>query len=165
MSPINFKRYVEFKPGASHMSYKSYYSNQSGSGVAGFHGQQFQSVQVGSGFGSVLKSIFLPILKYLGPKILSTGADVAKDAISGENIVQSLKRRGKEAAQTIAGDAAERATRFALMGKGKRRRTRRKTTNRKRQAISPKLRGSGKRRRVQRKRNTNSKSKISSIFA
>ena len=119
MSRTIYKR-TYLKPNSSQNTFSNYYINQSGSGVSGFQGQRFQSVQVGQGFGSVLKSLFLPILKYLGPKLLTTGVEVAKDAISGERFVPSLKRRGKETAQLIAEDAAERATRFAQTGSGRR---------------------------------------------
>src|SRR5882757_118088 len=100
-------------------SMKSYYYDQAGSGVGGFAGARYQR---GNGWGN----FFMPLLKYLGPKILNTGASIASDAIAGENILDSLKTRGKKFSRDVAHDAAERAERYAQTGKGRRRTKRRK---------------------------------------
>ena len=128
---------------------RSYYYNQAGSGVGGFAGARFQR---GHGWGS----FFMPLLKYLGPKILSTGANIASDAIAGQNVLESLKTRGKKLSRDVAHDAADRVERYAQTGKGKRRRRRRKTTlakpkkNIKR--VTKARRGHKRRRTVNRKR-------------
>ena len=100
--------------------YTNYYVNQAGSGIGGFQGVRFQRGQ--GFFGNIFKSAIMPLLKYLGPKLLKTGASVASDAISGENVLQSLKTHGKSAARDIASDVGERAVRFAQTGRGRKRR-------------------------------------------
>ena len=115
--------------------YIKYYVNQAGTGIGGFEGARFQK---GHGFfGNVFKSAILPLLKYLGPKALSLGADVATDAITGENILSSLKTRGKSTAQNIAGDIGSRVTRFAQTGEGKRRKSKRSTKRKIRKSKNP----------------------------
>src|SRR5260370_36504185 len=101
--------------------YINYYVNQAGSGIGGFQGARFQRGQ--GWFGNLFKNAILPLLKYIGPKIIKTGASVATDAIAGENVLQSLKTHGKSTAKDIAGDVGERAARFVQTGKGKRRRS------------------------------------------
>jgi len=100
--------------------YINYYVNQAGSGIGGFQGARFQRGQ--GFFGNVFKSAILPLLKYIGPKLLSTGVSAATDAIGGENFLDSLKTRGKTTARNIASDAGERAMRFAQTGRGRKRR-------------------------------------------
>lgn len=100
--------------------YTNYYVNQAGSGISGFQGVRFQRGQ--GFFGNIFKSAILPLLKYLGPKILNTGASIASDAIEGENVMSSLKKRGKAAAMQMSGDVANRALKFAQTGKGRKRR-------------------------------------------
>jgi hypothetical protein len=102
--------------------YKSYYSNQAGSGIGGFQGVQFQR---GAGFfGNVFKNAILPLLKYMGKQAINTGAQVAEDAISGQNVLESMKARGKMSARSIASDAAKRMDKFAQTGTGRKRKRR-----------------------------------------
>src|SRR5260370_28178209 len=101
--------------------YINYYVNQAGSGIGGFQGARFQRGQ--GWFGNLFKNAILPILKYIGHKIIKTGASVASDAIAGENVLQALKTHGKDTAKDIAGDVGKRAARFVQTGKGKRRRS------------------------------------------
>ena len=129
--------------------YINYYVNQAGSGIGGFQGARFQRGQ--GFFGNVFKSAILPLLKYFGRKALTTGVDVARDAISGENILDSIKTRGKKTMRNIASDAASRATRFAQTGTGRRGRKRRRTIK---TVASPKKRRTARKRRVRRSRKT-----------
>ena len=103
--------------------YTTYYVNQAGSGIGGFQGARFQRGQ--GFFGNVFKSAIMPLLKYFGKQALSTGVDVARDALEGDNVLNSLKSRGKMAARNIAKDAVNRAERYVQTGKGRRRRRRR----------------------------------------
>ena len=99
--------------------YINYYVNQAGSGIGGFQGVRFQ--RGGGFFGNLFRSTIMPLLKYLGPKILKTGVSVASHAIAGENVLSSLKSHGKEAARDIASDVGDRVTRFAQTGNGRKR--------------------------------------------
>jgi hypothetical protein len=102
--------------------YKNYYSNQAGSGIGGFQGVQFQR---GAGFfGNVFKNAILPLLKYMGKQAINTGAMVAEDALSGQNVLESMKARGKMSARNIASDAAKRMDKFAQTGTGRKRKNR-----------------------------------------
>jgi len=132
--------------------YINYYVNQAGSGIGGFQGARFQRGQ--GFFGNVFKSAILPLLRYLGPKILSSGVSAATDAIGGDNFLESLKTRGKATAQQVASDAGERAMRFAQTGRGKRRR--RVKSRRIMNSVKSQL-GTGRRRK--RKRNIRNASK------
>ena len=137
---------------------KTYYVNQAGSGIGGFAGARFQR---GQGFGS----FFMPLLRYLGPKLLSTGASIASDAISGENILDSLKTRGKKLSRVVAHDAAERAEKYSQTGQGRRRRKKRTTVPKKRaikRVTKPTIKH--KRRRVVKRKTIKSKNPIS-IFS
>jgi len=113
--------YTKFGPPSVHEDhYKNYYVNQAGSGISGYEGTRYQR---GSGFfGNIFRSAILPLLKYLGKKAASTGVQVASDALSGQNVLESLKSRGKEAAGGLVDDAAVRATKFIQTGKGSRKR-------------------------------------------
>ena len=106
-----------------------YYVNQAGSGISSFQGTRFQR---GRGFFSnIFKSAIVPLVKYLGPKVLKTGFDIVSDVSRGEQIVSAVKKRGKRAAQELAEDAAERLHTFAQTGQGgKRRKTTRRTKRR-----------------------------------
>ena len=82
----------------------------------------------------------MPLLKYLGPQAVALGADVATDAISGENVLDSLKSRGKTTARSIASDAGDRAKRFAQTGKGKKRTKRLQSSKRSAKKITKRTR-------------------------
>jgi hypothetical protein len=103
--------------------YLNYYTNQAGSGLSGYDGVRFQ--RRNGFFSNIFRSAILPVMKYLGRNLANTGIKVASDALSGENVLESLKTRGKETAQTIAEDAGNRLTKFAQTGTGRRRRFKR----------------------------------------
>jgi hypothetical protein len=107
----------------------NYYVNQAGSGISSFQGTRFQR---GRGFFSnIFKNAIVPLVKFLGPKVLKTGFDIVNDVSRGEPIVSAVKKRGKRVAQELADDAAERLHTFAQTGQGgKRRKTTRKTKRR-----------------------------------
>lgn len=127
--------------------YTDYYVNQAGSGVAGYHGVRYQK---GSGFfGRLLKTVGMPLLKYFGKRALSTGVDIGKDLLTGENIKTSTKRRLKEGAETLLDDATVRAKKV-LKGGGIRKKT---ITKRKRKTSRvPARRKTVKRKPIKRKR-------------
>ena len=140
--------------------YIHYYSQQAGTGIAGFQGVRFQR---GAGFfGNIFRSAILPVLKYFGKTALNTGVQVAGDAIGGENVLESLRNRGKQAARTIANDAAERATRFAQTGTGKRRRSKRVAKSIKKRRRTQK--SSTKKLKVKRRRRSSKSKNLTSIF-
>jgi len=139
--------------------YINYYVNQAGSGIGGFQGTRFQ--RGGGFFGNLFRNTIMPLLKYLGPKILKTGASVASDAIAGENVLSSLKTHGKEAARDIAADAGMRATRFAQTGTGRKRRRSARISNK---VKKRKLTSTKRRRRPRRLNIKKSAAKNLSIF-
>ena len=83
-------------------------------------------------------------LAYLGKQALNTGIGIAQDAVAGDNILASTKRRIKRTAQDMAGDAAERANKFAQTGEGRKRRRRRRKPKQKKKAVASKRKRSGK---------------------
>ena len=98
--------------------YTSYYVNQAGTGLGSFEGLRYQR---GRGFiGSVLKNAALPLLKYLGRQILSTGVGVASDVLDrGEPLKEAIKSRAKNKLKEVVGDAGRRATVFEQTGRGR----------------------------------------------
>ena len=88
--------------------YEQYYVNQAGSGIAGFGGVRYQR---GSGiWGNIAnwgRRALTPILKFLAPRVLKTGVNIAQDVIDNpeERPFKSiLKRRLIEGGKTIASE-------------------------------------------------------------
>lgn len=146
--------------------YNDRVKNQTGEGmVKTFKGKQFMK---GEGFREFMKTYAFPILKYFGKRGASSLMDFGSDVIAGENVKESLKKRGKSLAQTIASDVGDRATRFAQTGKGRRKRglllntVLRKTKSRKKRRNSRK---SGKKKQTKRRAKRSIKNrKVKSIF-
>ena len=81
------------------MNYDDYYAQQVGGALPYFAGAR---VQRGHGFGSLFGGLLLsvaPLIKRgalaLGNRALKTGAQIAGDILSGENIRTAAKRRTK----------------------------------------------------------------------
>jgi hypothetical protein len=71
----------------------------------------FYRSQIGHGiFGSIFRSV-TPILKraglYLGKKLLKTGAKVATDIASGDNLKSSLRKRVREGGEEMRDDVVK----------------------------------------------------------
>lgn len=111
---------------AERKRYSDYYMYQAGSGLDGFSGYKYQR---GHGFfGSLFRNILKPLGIYLGKQALSTGVDIGKDLLQGENIGESFKKRGKQTVKRLLDDSYDKASGMLQKGKGKRRR-RQKITN------------------------------------
>ena len=79
-----------------------YYKNQAGNGMTFYRGQRYQR---GRGwFGRLYSGTVLPLLRYLGKKALSTGVDVVKDVVGGQNFKSSVKKRTRKAAVDAVND-------------------------------------------------------------
>lgn len=120
---MNFERPIHFTKETSAV-WSKYYTGQSraGSGIPGYYGDIYQR---GNGlWGNIFRKFALPVVKYFGKKAATSLVKAGSDALSGENFVESLKKRGKETAKDIVSDAAERATTYLQTGKGRRRRRR-----------------------------------------
>ncbi len=66
-------------------SFAAYYVNQAGTGISSYSRVKYQK---GHGFfGKILSGEFLPILKFLGKKALSTGLNIGTDYLQGENLM------------------------------------------------------------------------------
>ena len=136
--------------------YIEYYSNQAGSGLAGFEGYRYQR---GHGFfSSIFQNILKPLGRYLGRTALSTGVNIGNDFLHGENIKDSLNKNVKLTSKNMLGDAITRAQKFAQTGSGKRRRRRKKTV------IKPKIKKkvSKKTKTVRKKKSTSTVKKRTS---
>ena len=86
------------------MNYDDYYTRQIGGALPYFTGAR---VQRGHGFGSLISGLLrsvAPLIKRgalaLGKRALTTGAQIAGDVVSGQNIKKATKRRA-----TVAGRA------------------------------------------------------------
>jgi hypothetical protein len=112
------------------MDFNNYYVTQAGNGLQGFEGVRYQR---GHGFlGRFLKSAIVPMLKFLGKRALSSGADIASDVLEGKPIKAAAKARGIEAMKGVTSAGIKRAREFVQTGKGRKRRRRIvKTTKRK----------------------------------
>lgn len=75
----------------------NYYLSQAGSGLSGFSGIRYQ--KGGGIFGSIWSRIGLPVLKFLGKQLASSGLSIAADALDGKDFkksaVSQLKQGGK----------------------------------------------------------------------
>jgi len=118
-------------------------SGQRGGNINGFSGMRYQR---GAGIGSVFSSLFrtlLPVAKTVGKAVgrqaLSTGAQVASDALAGQNLGEALKQRGREGAAQILNKGMRRLNKPKRKPKGKPKKKRRQT-------------GHGRRRRRTKKR-------------
>jgi hypothetical protein len=97
---------VPYIPEDSASFYADYYNAQRGNGlsVPVFRGK---SVMPGNGIGSIFSGLFrsaMPLLKTGAKKLLSTGADVLSDVVSGENLKQSAKSRFKNTGKELMSD-------------------------------------------------------------
>jgi hypothetical protein len=98
--------------------YINYYKHQAGTGLAGFQGLRYQR---GSGFfGRLVSKAVFPLLRFLGERAITTGADIAKDVIVNKrNLKEAAKERLENEGRELATTGLERVKRFALEGKGR----------------------------------------------
>jgi len=98
--------------------YIDYFEQQAATGISGFEGTRYQR---GHGFfGRILKGVY-PLIRILGPKMFSTGANIASDVFNdNQDIKKSLKRRLVESAEDLANEGLNYAKR--LKGEGLRER-------------------------------------------
>ena len=87
------------------MNYDDYYAQQVGGALPYFAGARVQRGHgFGSLFGGLLRSV-APLIKRgalaLGNRALKTGAKIAGDRLSGENIRTAAKRRTKTAGRDL----------------------------------------------------------------
>ena len=87
------------------MNYDDYYAQQVGGALPYFAGARVQRGHgFGSLFGGLLRSV-APLIKggalALGNRALKTGAQIAGDILSGENIRTAAKRRTKTAGRDL----------------------------------------------------------------
>ena len=88
---------IPYHPDKSSAFYKDYYRQQIGHGLSVFSGATTQRGHgIGGFFSSLLKGA-MPLLKSgaknIGRELLSTGVNVAKDLLNGEQPKKALKRR------------------------------------------------------------------------
>lgn len=134
--------------------YASYYKHQVGSGNISFYRGRIS--QRGHGIGGVLSSLLrgaTPIFKSLGKSLLKAGVGVADDVLSGQNIRQSLVKRGRNVGKQLIKKgvrALSRPSSSQAPPKKRRRKTKHKTQKR----MRVKQTGGGKRKSTtyQRKR-------------
>lgn len=83
---------------------------------AGFLGYPYQR---GAGLGSIFRRIFraiMPYAKSAGKSLLSTGADIASDVVSGENLETAVKKNARKTAGNLL-EAAAKKMRGGKLGK------------------------------------------------
>jgi len=158
--------------------YIAYYRNQGGSGLTGFEGVRYQR---GSGFFSRLASrTLLPLLKFLGKRVLSGGVNLASDVLAGQNFKDSVKQRLRETGKNVATDALNyanetvfqtgsgrnrmpRRRRRTMTGRFVKSRKRRSSSHRKRRTATTRAKAP-KRRKIYKKRHTHRRRRIASDF-
>lgn len=139
---------VPYFPADSADMYHRYYTTQAGNGMKVFRGKR---IMPGHGFGSFMKGLFTaakPLLKSAGKKLLSTGAQIAQDALNGENFAESAKRNFTSFGSELAGDVVS-----TISGKSRKRQN------------SPIVRPAGTARRKKAKRARSSKAGGEDIFS
>lgn len=119
-----------------------YYVNQAGTGLSGFSGLRYQR---GNGwFTNILSRVGLPILKFLGKQALSSGLNIASDALEGKAIKESALSEIKNTGRNTLGFIKQLADQS---GSGRKRKKARRTTSIKRRRTNKKQAVSRKRRR------------------
>ena len=131
--------------------------SQIGGGIDPFVGYPYQR---GAGFGSLLRSVVrlvTPGVKALGKEALRTGVSVAKDALRGDDAVESLERHGKESAlrmldslESNKSKGKRKKKKKVMKGGGRRRRRKSVKGGRKRRKKIVRI--GGKKRRSKKKR-------------
>jgi len=133
-----------------------YLDQQQGNGMPVFVGTPWMRGygQIGFGLGGLFKSLARAVMpmvksgaKALGRSALNTGTSVLKDVVSGKDLKQAIKARGKEALTDAKDKAINRFQTFAQTGSGKRskkrstgRTNKRKTPSKKRKASTSTIR-------------------------
>ena len=100
--------------------YIDYYTQQAGTGLTGFQGYRYQR---GHGFfGRLISKAVFPLLKFLGKRALTTGADIATDVlVNKRNIAEAAKERLENEGRELASAGIQRAKKYVLEGKGRKR--------------------------------------------
>src|SRR5688572_16510259 len=123
--------------------YAAHYENQAGNGISEFSGMDFQRgygwASIGNIFGKLYRSLVVPAAKYLGKKVLSTGVDVGKDALAGENVKESAKKRFNEMLDNIKEQKGA--------GRRKKRKSIKRKVYKKKGAVKRKAKASAKRKK------------------
>ena len=112
---IDMKSYRTIPPSRSNSGvYERYYMNQVGKGLPIFSGP---ALQKGYGLGGILGGLLrsaVPLLKQgakaVGKQALRSGLGLAQDALSGQNVKASAKKRLREAGNTLTSQAMHRMT-------------------------------------------------------
>jgi hypothetical protein len=143
--------------------YKSYFSNQVGTGAPSFPIYRGAPYQKGFGFwGNLFTRYGVPVLSYLARKSWNTGENIARDVY--ERKVEpkvSVKRRLAEVGRTISVDALQKAASLiSQSGSGRKRVKKRKVSKRKtvKKVKSGKRKTTTKRKRKQKRKKKSSTS-------
>lgn len=100
--------------------YRDYYITQAGTGISGFAGVRYQK---GHGFfGRLLSKAVFPLMRFLGKKATSVGANIASDVLlNKKDWRESAKDRLVEGGKDIANAGLDRAKQFIVEGRGRKR--------------------------------------------
>lgn len=99
-----------YSPG--HSNFTSHYINQAGNGFSDIEVYRGAPYQRGYGFGSTIARFAIPIVKFLGKKLLKAGVDIGSDLLLKRGFKESVKQRGKETLKGIAKDSLEKASAY-----------------------------------------------------
>lgn len=111
---MNRKKYC---PGEC--NFKSYYATQAGGGITDINVFRGSPYQRGYGIGSLFARFGIPVLKFLGKHLLSTGVAVGSDILAKRNAKEAFKDRAKQGAKTAAKEALEKISqKIDQSGKG-----------------------------------------------
>lgn len=101
---------VPYNESDSALFYRDFYRSQVGNGLSVYRGKV--NTMQGRGIGSFLSGLLkkaAPVLKsaakHAGKQLLTTGAQVASDVVSGQNVGASLKRRFEDTGKGLLQDA------------------------------------------------------------
>lgn len=114
MRPVPFN----LQDASANAMYSSYYEEQSGHGVAIYHGHPSQA---GRGVGSFFKRVGRvvgPLARKIGGSLLKAGIGFAGDVASGRDLKDSAKKRALALGSQAFGDVRE-----AIFGNKKRKKT------------------------------------------
>lgn len=130
---------IPYDPDSSKSLYHSYYKSQVGGSLPAFSGARIQ--QKGHGFFSNLLKGAMPLLKQgattIGKELFSSGLNVAKDVLGGENFKKSISRNIRQSGSNLLGKISANVNKSSNAGKA-----------RKRKATKQLIRGNKKSRRT-----------------
>jgi len=93
-------------------NYHDYFNSQVGRGLSDITVFQGRPYQRGYGIGSVIKRVGIPLMKFLGRHLLTSGVALGNDLLSRRPIRESIRERGGEVLRRIGEEGGEKLSKL-----------------------------------------------------